>query len=148
MRWLLFIPWILLSVCPSATSAEVHKCIDATGIVTFTDMPCARGETMEPMDFEYHAVNVEEARAIAAERAGAIEERQEARRQAQPTDDDQPARDDRRMAAPKTNPDYNLLECLDARSLMDAMRSREPTTYRNDATYAEYERAAERYCEH
>ena len=147
MRWLRLVSPFILSVCSIGSSAQIQKCTDGAGNITYSDMPCATAETSEQFDLKYHSVDEDAAKALAAERAREIEQRQAERIQAQSDESDRRRKDAQREIARRKTENYDPLKCADARSLIAAMRAREPVTYMQDASYAEYQQAADRYCE-
>jgi hypothetical protein len=45
MRWMPVAPLLALAVFATSSSAQVHRCKDATGKVTFSDQPCNVGQS-------------------------------------------------------------------------------------------------------
>jgi hypothetical protein len=134
------------ALASAGAHAQIFKCTDDSGKVSYSDQPCSSSQKSEAVTIDPAPVQPEEARKLAEDKEKERQRRQAQREGAEREKLDQSIADSKAKIRKMKADNFDPEKCKSARSKMAAMKRRDPLTYNLDVSYFEYQQAAELYC--
>ena len=134
------------ALASAGANAQVFKCTDDSGKVSYSDRPCTSSQKSEKATIHSAPTQPPGVSKTAADYEKERQQKRAQRERAEREELNQRVADAKAEVKKIKSDNFDPQKCSSARSNMAAMKKRDPVAYNLDVSYFELQQAAELYC--